>query len=147
MDPDKFMERTPKRPGQAKKRLPENIEKSRKQENRVAARMKGHRVSKSGAGRVSVSGTGRGITNFAGGKGDVSTDLLLGECKTIVKGMSISVKQAHLIKISREAHLASKSPAEIISFPLMPEGVDNDWVIMPLRVWEKFLAWMERDKT
>lgn len=137
MDPEAFKTRVPKRPIKGRDDLPENIKVSRKQENRVAARMGGRRVSKSGAGHRAVSGTGRGIVNFAGGKGDVSTDLILCECKTIVKGASVSLKQEHLIKITREAHLAGKSPAEVISFPLMPDDVENDWVIFPLGVWEK----------
>lgn len=137
MNPKKFMERTPKRPVQGRDDLPEGIKASRKQEKRVASRMGGSRMSRSGAGRRAVSGSGRRIVNIAGGKGDVSTDVLLGECKTIVKGASISVKQAHLIKITREAHLAGKSPAEIISFPLMPDDTDNDWILIPLGAWEK----------
>lgn len=139
MNPDKFMDRTPKRPVQGRDDLPEGIKASRKQEKRVASRMGGSRMSRSGAGRRAVSGSGRRITNIAGGKGDVSTDLVLGECKTIVKGASISVKQVHLIKITREAHLAGKSPAEIISFPLMPDGVEQDWAVIELGFLIKIL--------
>jgi len=144
MNPKKFMERTPKRPGQGRDTLSEGIKASRKQEKRVAARMGGFTMSRSGAGRRAISGSGRRITNIAGGKGDVSTDVVLGECKTIVKGASISVKQAHLIKITREAHLTSKSPAEIISFPIMPDGVDQDWILIPLGVWEKMQKWQNK---
>jgi hypothetical protein len=143
MNPEKFHERTPKRPIKGRDDLPANIKASRKQENRVAGRMGGNRIAKSGAGKIAISGTGRGTVNLAGGKGDVSTDLLLGECKTVVNKASVSVKQDHLVKISREAHLVGKSPAEVISFPLMPDGVENDWVLMPLGVWETFLKWME----
>jgi hypothetical protein len=71
-----------------------------------------------------------------GGKGDVSSELLLTECKTTAKA-SIPLKQAHLIKISREADQVRKSPAMVLSFPTMPEGVENDWLVVPLSVWQK----------
>ncbi len=137
MNPSKFMEREPRRPVKGMGELPENIKVSRGQENRVAGRLGGTRVFRSGAGRIEAGVSGSRLLKFAGGKGDVSSDILLVECKTIVKGASISVKQSHLIKITREARLVGKSPAEVISFPVMPEDTDQDWILVPLGVWEK----------
>lgn len=74
----------------------------------------------------------------SGRKGDVSTDLILVEAKTTDKA-SISIKQAHLIKITREAndHVPRKSPMMVISFPVMPDGVSEDWVMVPIEVFKK----------
>jgi hypothetical protein len=144
MNPDKFMERTPRRPVRGRGDLPENTKVSREQENRVAERLGGTRVFKSGAGRIEAGVSGGRAIRFVGGKGDVSSDVLLAECKTIVKGASISVKQAHLIKITREARLVGKSPAEVISFPVMPDDTDQDWILIPLGVWEKIREKSER---
>lgn len=59
------------------------------------------------------------------------TELLLVECK-ITGHASIALKQSHLIKITREAALQMKSPAMVLSFPVMPSGVDSDWALVSL---------------
>lgn len=133
MNPETFLNRKPSRPGEKTKRREAST--SQKQEKRVAFRLKGKVQPKSGAGRVPARAVG--VTSYrAGGKGDVPTDLLLCECKT-TEHASISVKQEHLIKITREAKLQMKSPAMVISFPVMPDDVDEDWIILPVSVWEK----------
>lgn len=100
----------------------------------MAARTMGRVSRNSGAGHTPARG---GHTKLrVGGKGDVSSELLLTECKTTGKA-SISLKQSHLIKISREAKQEMKSPAMVLSFPVMPNGVENDWLVVPLGVWEK----------
>jgi hypothetical protein len=58
-------------------------------------------------------------------------ELLLAEAKTTSKA-SISVRQSYLTKITREAQLAMKTPAFAISFPVMPDGVSNDWICVPV---------------
>lgn len=101
----------------------------------MAARMRGKVQPGSGKGRYRSTPM-RASRPTVGGKGDVSSELLLTECKTTAKA-SISLKQAHLIKISREADHVRKSPAMVLSFPTMPEGVENDWLVVPLSVWQK----------
>ncbi len=129
MDPDKFLERKPKLPGAPKD------SHSRVQERRVAARLKGRVQPGSGAGRPPVRPGGASRVRV-GGRGDVPTDLLLIECK-ITEKASASLKQEHLIKITRESAQQMKSPAMVHSFPVMPDGVETDWITMPLGVWEQ----------
>jgi hypothetical protein len=134
MDPEAYLHRKAKRPGPLQKKG-DSI--SRQQESRVAARLGVRPSRNSGAGRIPARGSSGGITKLrVGGKGDVPTDLLLLECKTTGKA-SISLQQGHLIKISREAGLHMKSPAMVLSFPVMPEDVERDWLVVPLAVWER----------
>lgn len=124
MNPDNYLK--PKK---------DNTKASRKQENRVARRLGGKVQPGSGNGRIPTRAV-RTTALRTGRKGDVHAELLLTECKTTDKA-SISIKQSHLIKISGEAHLAMKSPAMCFTFPVMPEGVETDWLLVPLGVWEK----------
>lgn len=110
---------------------------SREHERRIAARMGGRVVSRSGAGRRVARATRTSET--AGGKGDVSTEMELIEGKTTSKA-SASIKMAHLIKITREARCAMRSPAMAYAFENMPPDVDRDWVLVPMSVWEKLRA-------
>ena len=136
MNPEKFLSRTPKRPEKGPKKSDGTKALSERQEHRVARRLKGRVQPGSGAGRTAVRPGGLQCIKSGGGKGDVPTDLLLIECKT-TENASISLKQEHLIKISGEAKLQMKSPAMVLSFPVMPDEVDEDWIVMPLGVWEK----------
>ena len=131
MNPETFLTRKAQRPGPAVKKK-DRIDQ--KQEKRVAFRLRGKVNRNSGAGHTPPRS---GFTKLrVGGKGDVPTDLLLLECKTTGKA-SISLQQGHLIKITREASLSMKSPAMVLSFPVMPHDVENDWLVVPLGVWEK----------
>jgi Holliday junction resolvase len=69
-------------------------------------------------------------------KGDVSTDVALVECKTTMRA-SISIKKDYLVKIAGEAKSVHKTPALVVSFHEMPYGVDQDWLLIPMRLWEK----------
>lgn len=117
---------------------------SESHENRVADRLKGRVVPRSGAGRTPVRAI-RALGQEAGGKGDVSTDMQLIEGKTTGKG-SFSVKRAHLIKITREARNVMKSPAMAYGFEVMPPDVDRDWILVPVGVWEKMLERLDAAK-
>lgn len=101
----------------------------------MAGRAGGKVQAGSGSGRIPAR-AGRVTKLRVGRKGDVSTDLLLLECKVTDKA-SISIKQAHLIKITREAKLVMKSPAMVISFPVMPDDTDSDWVLISMDVYKK----------
>ena len=98
----------------------------------MARKLGGATQKGSGAGRIPTRAGGR-VTRARSGsrKGDVATELLLAEAKTTGKA-SISIKQSYLTKITREAHLALKSPAFVISFPVMPDDVANDWICLPV---------------
>ena len=134
MNPQAYRDRKPNRPGKLQRK---SSQISRDQEKRVAERLKGRTSRNSGAGRIPPRGASSKLTRLrVGGKGDVPTELLLIECKTTEK-QSISLQQGHLIKITREAVLQMKSPAMVLSFPVMPSDVDEDWLVIPLGVWEK----------
>lgn len=132
MDPAKYLAGNPRR----------SINASRKQESRVALRMGGSTQPGSGNGRMATrpGSAAQSAKVRTGRRGDVTSELLLAECKTVVKKASISIKQEYLIKITREAKAAMKSPALVVSFPVMPDEIDTDWIMMPLAVWEKFRA-------
>jgi len=131
MNPEAYRGRKAKRPGALQKK-PKSI--SREQEDRVARRLNSRPNRNSGAGKIPARS--RYTKLRVGGKGDVPTNLLLIECKTTEKA-SIPLQQGHLIKISREAGLQMKSPAMVLSFPVMPDDVEQDWLVVPLAVWEK----------
>lgn len=129
MNPDRYIAGKPRR----------SINASRKQEGRVALRMGGVVQPGSGNGRMATrpGSAAQSSKVRTGRRGDVTSELLLSECKTVVKKASISIKQAYLIKITREAKAAMKSPSLVFSFPVMPDDVDSDWLMVPLAVWEK----------
>lgn len=130
MNPETYLTPKANRPGAKKNRI------DRTQKKRVAARMMGRVSRNSGAGHIPARS---GHTKLrVGGKGDVSSKLLLTECKTTAKA-SISLKQEHLIKISREAKQEMKSPAMVLSFPVMPAGVDCDWAVVSLGFLTKIM--------
>jgi len=134
MNPDEFLSRKPKRPERdpAKKKKQKTLKQSQDQEARLARKLGGTVQKGSGAGRIPTRAGGR-VTRAQSGsrKGDVDMELLLAEAKTTSKA-SISIQQRYLTKITREAHLAMKSPAFVISFPVMPDDVANDWICLPV---------------
>jgi hypothetical protein len=134
MNPDDFLNRKPKRPERdpEKRKRKKTLKQSRDQEERLARKLGGKKQRGSGAGRLPTRPGGR-ITKARSGsrKGDIDMELLLAEAKTTSK-QSISVRQSYLIKITREAQLAMKSPAFSISFPVMPDDVPNDWICLPV---------------
>ncbi len=134
MNPDDFLKRTPKRPERDpdKRKKKQTLKQSQDQEKRLARKLGGTVQAGSGAGRLPTRPGGR-VTKARSGsrKGDVDMELLLAEAKTTSKA-SISIQQRYLTKITREAHLAMKSPAFVISFPVMPDDVANDWICLPV---------------
>jgi hypothetical protein len=130
MNPEDYLNRKPKRPDRdpEKKKRKKTLKQSQDQEERIARKLGGKTQGGSGAGRLPTRPGGR-VTKARSGsrKGDVEMELLLAEAKTTSKA-SISVQQRYLTKITREAHLALKSPAFVISFPVMPDDVPNDWI-------------------
>lgn len=103
---------------------------SEKQEERLAQRL--DRVTPT----RQVPGSGRGNQ-----KGDVRAEgVFLIEAKTVEPGKgSIAVKRQHILKIVREAAAARLAPLLVISFPDMPVGIDNDYAVVPMRVFNDML--------
>jgi len=124
--------------------IPQDV--SSEQEERVARRVGGERVAASGAGRIPPSAGPCIPGRRSGGKGDVSHDLALVECKTTLKA-SISIKRDYLVKISREASDVHKTPALVVSFTGMPRGVERDWAVVPLPVAKSMLGLGGDDET
>ena len=127
MDPEAFKDYKPKRPENPRGKL----RLSDFAENRLADRTGGKKVPGSGSGAVAA----RSLKPIkkVGDKGDVIDDVILWEDKATEKA-SISLKKSYLVKITREAEqrVPPRVPALAVSFPVMPEGVDTDWVTVPL---------------
>jgi Holliday junction resolvase len=51
------------------------------------------------------------------------------------KHASISITVGHLQRVTDAAHAAGVSPAMSYTFENMPPGVDPDWVLIPLGVF------------
>lgn len=101
----------------------------RAQEERVARRLGGKRVSGSGASMYS-KGDVRGV-ELAG------VEFLIEAKKT--EKASISVKWAWLKKITHEALAVGKEPALTIEIQGGEDdpNVDRDWILIPVRIVEK----------
>lgn len=103
------------------------------QERRVAVRTGGKRVSGSGASMYS-KGDVRDVPARAGDN-DMT---FLTECKQTIHE-SISVKWDWLVKITKEADAVHSEPALAIEMKGgKPDPMtDRDWVLIPLRVFNK----------
>jgi len=128
--------RTPKRPVQPY-RLGDGREDSTSeaQEKRIAGRF--DQVTRT----FRVPGSGCGVQ-----KGDVHTlGLFLIEAKTVEPGTaSISLRKDHLLKVLDEARQRNLAPLLVVSFPEMPMGADQDYMVVPARVFLEMLgAWVE----
>lgn len=144
MNPDKYGDHEPKKRDKAgrdgKRQRKKSYKRSKQQEERVADKLGGKRVSGSGAGRVQTGASSSGIK--AGGaragveeksnKGDVTSKALLTEAKS-TSNLSMSVKMAWLEKIYAEAVSEDKTPGLAISFERRSEwpGFPQDWVAVP----------------
>lgn len=77
---------------------------------------------------------------FSGGlywrKGDIKTEELLVDVKS-TEGKSISVSIEMLEKISNESQLYGKEPALVLCFNNMKHLLDKEWIVLPLRLFEK----------
>lgn len=109
------------------------------QEDRIASRLSGKRVRGSGASKYS-KGDVRGVS-----VGDIE---FLVECKQTEKA-SISVTWKWLSKISNEAVGQQAEPALSIEMKGGEDdpGVDRDWIMVPVRVFEQIKsAALKEDK-
>ena len=90
--------------------------KSMAQEDRIAKSVGGKRQKASGA--------------LPGGRGDVRSVELLGECKRTDK-KSISITLDYLEKITKEASFYNKIPCVAIEIEAPPKFVNKDWILLP----------------
>lgn len=104
---------------------------SKEQEKRVA--------SQTGAKLQPGSGS------FFGAKGDLTSEAFLIECKT-TDNQSISLKRGYLDKISAQAFAVGKEPAMVLSMAGNFSGYDVDWMLVPLRLFERIKAEMQSKK-
>jgi len=100
------------------------------QENRIADRLGGKRVSGSGANYHS-KGDVRDVT--------VKDKTFLIEAKQ-TKNASISIKWSWLKKISREAEDSNAEPALAIEIKggEVDSTTDRDWILIPARIFNEF---------
>lgn len=67
-------------------------------------------------------------------KGDTIDSVVVIEAKS-TKHASIAITVEHLQKVTDAAHAAGVSPAMSYTFEHIPPGVDPDWVLIPLSVF------------
>lgn len=138
MNPDKYESHEPKKRGKEdrdkRRQRKRSYKKSRKQEERVADKLGGRRVSGSGAGKAETRPmfNAKARSGDAVGKGDVTTAPLLVEAKS-TSNKSMSVTMSWLEKIYREAEGERKAPGLAITFERRSEwpGFPQDWVAVP----------------
>lgn len=106
------------------------------QENRVARRLGGKRVSGSGSSKYSKGD----VRDVSARQCEENVDFLV-ECKQTEKA-SISIKWEWLKKITREAHDKQQEPALGISIKGGTDDplCDRDWIAIPARVWERIIS-------
>jgi len=131
MNPDRFLDRTPRRPeqGRVKRNRQAAVRMSRRQEQRVADALGGRRVPGSGSG-LSATGAFGAIGRKAGRKGDVEAGPLLVEAKATCRA-SISVKRAWIEKIAAEAVIVGKTHALALAFNPPGGGEPLDLIAVP----------------
>lgn len=67
-----------------------------------------------------------------GYKGDIVDSEYLYDSKSTVK-KSLKITTDMIIKHSRDARQSGKTPAFILSFDLLPNTVDSEWLLIPLK--------------
>lgn len=138
MNPDKYGDHEPKKRGKEdrdkRRQRKRSYKASRRQEERLAEKLGGERVSGSGAGRSETRPVRHGKARAGGemSRGDVTTEPLLVEAKS-TGHKSMSVKMAWLEKIYREAASERKAPGLGITFERRSEwpGFPQDWTAVP----------------
>src|SRR5688572_23785435 len=108
------------------------VRKSKKQEQRIASKIGGKRIPRSG---------GLPWSNWLKNKtsdGDISTKEFHVEHKS-TEHASISIKKEWLNKVAAGARSSMKDPALVVTFE---KGLDQpeDWVMIPISVFERLIA-------
>jgi hypothetical protein len=116
--------RTPTGQSSIRDRLQERKAKSQDQERLVARVLPGSVIP--GSGSLGISG-------------DVRTDELLISCKQTEK-RSFLVELAEVKKATREADEQELTPALALHFRSAPEGVEEHWLLVPMRVAASWIA-------
>ena len=98
-------------------------------EERVARRTGGKRQKGSGANALH--------------KGDVKSGRFLMEAKTSA-GKGVRISQHYVEKIWNEAAQVQKIPALVVGFPNVGIPVDRDWVMIPMKEFERLTYEEER---
>jgi hypothetical protein len=103
----------------------------KRQEERIAKRRGGKLQPRSGAGPIK--------------KGDTIDAVAVIEAKS-TKNASISISVDHLKRVTDAAVAAHLSPAMSYTFENMPPGVDPDWVLIPMHVFNALTDTPEPDE-
>ena len=113
--------------------------KSRKHEDRVAARMGGRRLRRSGGSRWSRD-------DATTDDGDIGTPEFHIEHKSTEK-KSIRVKREWLDKVREGARKFGKDPAVVLTFTdeNQPSKPPEDWILIPLEVAQRVLGYEDED--
>lgn len=85
----------------------------------------------------------KGIDRPRPNKGDGTSygDLFTRECKSTV-GESMAVKKDWFEKLDREALMARRHPLLVLGFEQMAPGVDKQWAVLPLSLFNEMVeAW------
>jgi hypothetical protein len=112
----------------------ENSRQSKKHERRLAERLGGRRYAGSGNKRWS-----RHSRSDSTDKGDIATPRFHFEHK-FTRADSMSVKQEWLAKVEEGAKLRFKDPGLIVTFQDQYGHPEDEWVAMPLDVFERLMA-------
>jgi hypothetical protein len=113
--------------------------KSLKQENRVAQRLGGQRLRRSGGSRWSKDDKNTD-------DGDIGTPEFHIEQKSTEK-KSMSIKREWLTKVREGARKFGKDPAVVITFTdeNSPSKKPEDWICVPLEVAQRVLGYEDDD--
>ena len=120
----------------------ENSRQSKKHERRLAERLGGKRLSGSGNRAWSKNtrlGDPKGFHVGRTDQGDIATPEFHFEHK-FTRADSLSVKQSWLSKVSEGAKMHLKDPGLIITFQDQYGHPEDEWVAMPLEVYERLMA-------
>ena len=118
----------------------ENSRQSKKHERRLAERLGGKRYAGSGNRRWSNHSRSESTD-----KGDIATPTFHFEHK-FTRADSLSVKQEWLKKVSDGAKMRFKDPGLIITFQDLQGHPEDEWVAMPLEVYERLMAKVKEAK-
>jgi hypothetical protein len=115
----------------------ERARRSRKQEDRIAIKLGGHRRPRSGGMQWSKH-------DKTTEDGDLTTPEFQVEHKRTDK-KSISIKREYLDKVTEGARKFGKDPAVVITFqePGKPSSPDEDWILVPLEVARRILGYTD----
>jgi hypothetical protein len=118
--------------------------KSRKQEDRVASKVGGRRVSGSG-NQMPAMRVKSGYRNTSCKPGDVNAQDFLMEAKRTDAG-SIRITGDMLTKIEAQAAMKGRLPALAIEIGAMLPMTEKDWVMMPLSVFNQLTGKREEEE-